>query len=184
MAVRFERTALEGVTVCVPDVFRDERGFFMECHHAEKYRAGGVDAVFVQDNRSRSCRGVLRGLHYQLARPQGKLVTCLRGEIFDVAVDIRRGSPTFGQWVGEVLSEENCRQLYIPGGFAHGFCVLSESAEILYKCSSYYDPTDDRGVRWDDPELAIAWPVSAPVLSAKDARQPLLRAAELPAFVG
>ena len=143
---------------------------------------GGIRAVFVQDNRSRSSQGVLRGLHYQLHKPQAKLVACTRGEIFDVAVDIRRGSPTYGKWAGAVLSEENSHQLFIPGGFAHGFCVLSETAEILYKCSEFYDPRDDRGVRWNDPELGVEWPVAEPVLSAKDADLPFLRDADLPVY--
>lgn len=182
MAIRFEQTGLDGVTLCVPEVFRDARGFFQECYHAAKYMDGGIRAVFVQDNRSRSAKGVLRGLHYQLHKPQSKLISCVRGEIFDVAVDIRRDSPTFGQWSGAVLSEENCHQLFIPGGFAHGFCVLSEVAEIFYKCSEFYDPRDDRGVRWNDPALKIVWPVSDPVLSAKDAQLPFLTEAELPLF--
>ena len=180
MPVRFEKTELEGVMLCVPEVFRDVRGFFLETYHAQKYMAGGVRAVFVQDNRSRSSKGVLRGLHYQLHKPQAKLLCCTRGEIFDVAVDIRRGSPTFGQWTGARLSEENHHQLYIPGGFAHGFCVLSDVAEIEYKCSEFYDPRDDRGVRWNDPDLKVDWPITDPVLSAKDVAQPFLKDAELP----
>lgn len=182
MPIRFDKTPLGGVTLCVPDVFRDARGFFLECYHAAKYMDGGIRAVFVQDNRSRSSKGVLRGLHYQLHKPQAKLVSCIRGEIFDVAVDIRRGSPTFGQWTGAVLSEENQHQLFVPGGFAHGFCVLSETAEILYKCSEFYDPRDDRGVRWNDPELKVDWPLAEPVLSAKDAALPFLKEADLPLF--
>jgi dTDP-4-dehydrorhamnose 3,5-epimerase len=182
MPVRFEKTELDGVTLCVPEVLRDARGFFLEYYHAARYREGGIADVFVQDNRSRSSRGVLRGLHFQLRKPQAKLVSCIRGEIFDVAVDVRVGSPTFGKWSAAVLTEENNHQLYIPRGFAHGFCVLSESAEIQYKCSEYYDPGDDRGVRWSDADLKIAWPITAPVLSAKDAVQPLLSAAELPVY--
>ncbi|MEI7898850.1 MAG: dTDP-4-dehydrorhamnose 3,5-epimerase [bacterium] len=175
MPVRFKTTELEGVTLCVPDVFRDARGFFMETYHAARYQEGGVCAVFVQDNRSCSGQGVLRGLHYQLHRPQAKLVFCIRGEIYDVAVDIRRGSPTFGQWTGAMLSEANSHQLFIPGGFAHGFYVLSEVAEIVYKCSEFYDPCDDCGLRWNDPALGIVWPVTAPVLSGKDAALPFLK---------
>ncbi|HNX33478.1 MAG TPA: dTDP-4-dehydrorhamnose 3,5-epimerase [Kiritimatiellia bacterium] len=175
MPVKFEQTELEGVTLCIPQVFCDARGFFLETYHAAKYMEGGVRAVFVQDNRSCSTRGVLRGLHYQLHKPQAKLVTCIRGEIYDVAVDIRRGSPTFGKWSAAVLSETNHHQLFIPGGFAHGFCVLSETAEIMYKCSEFYDPRDDRGVRWNDPSFGIGWPVAEPVLSAKDAVLPFLR---------
>jgi dTDP-4-dehydrorhamnose 3,5-epimerase len=182
MPVRFEKTELDGVTLCVPDVFRDARGFFLEYYHAARYMEGGIRAVFVQDNRSCSGQGVLRGLHFQLHKPQSKLVSCIRGEIFDVAVDIRRGSPSFGKWAGAVLTETNNHQLFIPGGFAHGFCVLSETAEIQYKCSEFYDPRDDRGVRWNDPELGIVWPTADPVLSAKDAAQPLLGEAELPVY--
>jgi dTDP-4-dehydrorhamnose 3,5-epimerase len=186
MPVKFEQTELEGVTLCIPDVFRDARGFFMETYHAARYMEGGVRAVFVQDNRSCSSKGVLRGLHYQLHKPQSKLVSCIRGEIFDVAVDIRRGSPTFGRWTGAVLSEANSHQLFIPGGFAHGFCVLSEMAEIQYKCSEFYDPRDDCGLRWNDPSLAIGWPDKGPVLSGKDAAQPFLKEvpeSRLPKFV-
>jgi len=174
MPVKFEQTELEGVTLCIPEVICDARGFFMESYHAAKYMEGGVRAVFVQDNRSRSSKGVLRGLHYQLHKPQAKLVSCIRGEIYDVAVDIRRGSPTFGKWAAAVLSETNHRQLFIPGGFAHGFVVLSEVAEIFYKCSEFYDPRDDRGVRWSDPAFGISWPDAQPVLSPKDAAQPFL----------
>lgn len=174
MSVTFEKTELEGVTLCIPQVFCDARGFFMESYHAAKYAAGGVSAVFVQDNHSCSTQGVLRGLHYQLHKPQAKLISCLRGEIYDVAVDIRRGSPSFGKWSAVVLSESNHHQLFIPGGFAHGFCVLSDIAEIAYKCSEFYDARDDRGLRWDDPALGIPWPGSAPVLSVKDSGLPFL----------
>jgi dTDP-4-dehydrorhamnose 3,5-epimerase len=187
VSVEFQPTELPGVTLCIPEVLRDARGFFVESYHAAKYMNGGVRAVFVQDNRSRSSKNVLRGLHFQLHKPQAKLVSCTRGEIFDVAVDIRRGSPTFGKWVGAALSEENHRQLFIPGGFAHGFCVLSDVAEIQYKCSEFYDPRDDWGVRWNDPAFAVAWPVADPVLSAKDAAQPLLndlRDDQLPVYAG
>ena len=175
MPVTFQETDLPGVVLCVPAVLRDARGFFMESYHAANYAAGGVRAVFVQDNRSCSARHVLRGLHFQLHKPQAKLVSCIRGEILDVAVDIRRGSTTCGAWSAAVLSEANHHQLFIPGGFAHGFCVLSEVAEIQYKCSEFYDPRDDRGIRWNDPDIGIAWPIDAPVLSAKDAAQPFLR---------
>lgn len=175
MPVTFQRTDLPGVVLCIPEVFRDARGFFLESYHAADYAAGGIRAVFVQDNRSSSARHVLRGLHFQLHKPQAKLVSCIRGKILDVAVDIRRGSPTFGKWSSAVLSETNHHQLFIPGGFAHGFCVLSESAEIQYKCSEFYDPRDDRGIRWNDPDIGIAWPVDTPVLSAKDTVQPFLK---------
>ncbi len=158
-----------------PDVFGDARGFFMETFHAEKYAAGGVDRRFVQDNFSFSQRGILRGLHFQLRRPQAKLVFVVSGEVFDVAVDVRRGSPTFGAWCGRILSGENRNQLFIPEGFAHGFCVLSESASFMYKCSEFYDASDDRGIAWNDPDIGVKWPISEPLLSAKDQRQPLLR---------
>ena len=182
MPVRFEKTDLEGVTLCVPEVFRDARGFFLEYYHAARYREGGIQAEFVQDNRSCSGKGVLRGLHFQLRKPQAKLVSCIRGEIFDVAVDVHRGSPAFGKWSAAILTETNHHQLFIPAGFAHGFCVLSDIAEIQYKCSEYYDPRDDRGVRWNDPAMGIDWPVTDPVLSVKDAIQPFLREAELPVY--
>ena len=182
MPTRFEKTDLEGVTLCVPEVFRDARGFFLEYYHAARYMEGGIRAVFVQDNRSCSGKGVLRGLHFQLHKPQAKLVSCIRGEIYDVAVDVRRGSPTFGKWSSAVLTETNNHQLFIPCGFAHGFCVLSEIAEIQYKCSEFYDPRDDRGVRWNDPAIGIEWPVAEPVLSAKDLAQPFLKDAELPDY--
>ncbi len=182
MSVKFEPTELKEVILCVPDVFRDARGFFLESYHAARYAAGGIRAVFVQDNRSRSCAGVLRGLHYQRQKPQAKLISCVYGEIYDVAVDIRRGSPTFGKWMAARLSAENQHQLFIPPGFAHGFCVLSEQAEIFYKCSEFYDPRDDRGIRWNDPVLGIDWPVQVPVLSAKDEQQPFLEAADLPVY--
>lgn len=182
MPIRFEATELEEVVLCVPEVFCDTRGFFVECYHAAKYIEGGVRAVFVQDNHSCSSIGVVRGLHYQIHKPQAKLVSCIRGEIYDVAVDIRKGSPTFGKWSAAVLSETNHHQLFIPGGFAHGFCVVSDSAEIMYKCSEFYDPRDDRGIRWNDPELGITWPVQEPVLSGKDKAQPFFKDAELPFY--
>jgi dTDP-4-dehydrorhamnose 3,5-epimerase len=160
--------SLPDVKLVVPDVFGDARGFFQEAYHAERYREIGVTARFVQDNWSRSTRGTLRGLHYQVRHPQAKLVWVVRGEIFDVAVDIRRGSPTFGQYVSAVLSDENHHQLFIPEGFAHGFCVLSESADFFYKCTDFYRPDDERGVLWSDPALAIPWPCQDPVLSSRD----------------
>jgi len=174
----FENAPLPGVILCKPQRFRDVRGFFMEFYHAQKYMAGGVKEVFVQDSRSRSIKGVLRGLHYQPIRQQAKLVSCTHGEIFDVAVDVRRGSPTFGQWMGIVLSEENAWQLFIPKGFAHGFCVVSDVAEIFYKTSEFYDVSDDRGIRWDDPEIAIKWPIERPILSEKDKVLPFLKDAK------
>lgn len=167
-------TALPGVCLIEPRVVADSRGSFTETWQAERYRQADIPGPFVQDNYSRSRRGVLRGLHYQLAHPQGKLVWVVHGAVFDVAVDIRRGSPTFGCWVGEMLSGENHRQLYIPPGYAHGFCVLSESADFLYKCTDFYTPGDDYGLRWDDPRLGIDWPLTAPLLSEKDRRLPSL----------
>ena len=174
--LRCEPTALPGVLLFKPDVFSDARGFFMETHHQEKYLAHGLDRVFVQDNLSQSCASTLRGLHYQLQRPQAKLVTVITGEVYDVALDIRRGSPTFGRWVAMVLSESNRQQLYIPEGFAHGFCVLSPSATFMYKCTDFYTPADEHGVRWSDPALGIPWPVRQPILSAKDQHYPCLQA--------
>jgi dTDP-4-dehydrorhamnose 3,5-epimerase len=167
-------TPLPGVYRVDPRVFVDQRGFFMETWQANRYAQAHIAGPFVQDNHSRSTYGTLRGLHYQLAHPQGKLVWVVQGEVFDVAVDIRRGSPTFGLWYGEMLSGENHRQLYIPAGFAHGFCVLSTSADFYYKCTDFYAPGDEYGLRWDDPRLAIAWPITAPRLSEKDTSYPTL----------
>jgi len=166
--MKFLATDLPGVIVIEPDIYRDPRGFFLETYHAQKYRDGGIGAGFVQDNHSRSMRHTLRGLHAQQRHPQGKLVRVLQGEIFDVAVDIRRGAPTFGRWVGVTLSADNFRQCYVPPGFLHGFCVLSEWADVEYKCTALYDPTDELGVVWNDPQIGIAWPVPEPILSAKD----------------
>lgn len=162
------------VLLIEPDVFPDPRGFFMETFHAIKYAEHGLPAVFLQDNHSRSSRGVLRGLHYQLNNPQGKLVRVVSGEVFDVAVDIRRGSPWFGKWVGAILSEENHRQMYVPPGFAHGFCTLSEHADFLYKCTDLYAPGDEYGIAWDDPEIAIEWPEMDYLILDKDLANPLL----------
>ncbi len=162
------------VLLIEPDVFPDPRGFFMETFHSIKYAEHGLPAVFLQDNHSRSSRGVLRGLHYQLNNPQGKLVRVVSGEVFDVAVDIRRGSPWFGKWVGAILSEENHRQMYVPPGFAHGFCTLSEHADFLYKCTDLYAPGDEYGIAWDDPEIAIEWPEMDYLISDKDLANPLL----------
>jgi len=171
--LRFAPTSIPDVVLVEPDVFRDSRGFFLETFHGEKYAKGGIQGPFVQDNYSRSTRGTLRGLHAQLRRPQGKLVRAVRGEIFDVAVDIRPRSQTFGKWVATLLSEENFRQIFMPPGFAHGFCVLSEMAEIEYKCTDFYVREDEVGIRWNDPALGIAWPIREPLLSAKDAALPL-----------
>lgn len=165
---------LAGLLHIEPKVFGDARGFFVETYREQRLMEFGVPA-FVQDNHSRSMRGVLRGLHYQLQQPQGKLVMVARGAVFDVAVDIRRGSPTFGQWYGAVLSDENHHQLYIPPGFAHGFCVLSEDADFLYKCTDYYAPQGERAIAWNDPDIGIDWPLAEPRLSDKDSRAPRLR---------
>jgi dTDP-4-dehydrorhamnose 3,5-epimerase len=177
-------TRIPEVLLIEPEVFGDERGFFMESWHARKYAEQGLDVNFVQDNHSRSRRGVLRGLHYQLQVPQGKLVRVTAGAVFDVAVDIRKGSPSFGQWVGVELSGQNHRQLYVPPGFAHGFCVLSESADFLYKCTDYYAPETEYGVRWDDPDIGIEWPGGGFQVSEKDAANSFLCEldAELPRY--
>ncbi len=185
--MKVTETKLPGVLLFEPTVYQDSRGFFLESFSAEKYAAAGVTALFVQDNYSYSHLDVLRGLHYQLQHPQAKLVRVSRGAVFDVAVDIRRGSPTFGAWVGFELSAENHRQLFIPAGFAHGFMALTEGVDFLYKCSNYYDPHSEFGVIWSDPELAIQWPGAQPIVSAKDAAYPLLKnvpVAHLPVFVG
>jgi dTDP-4-dehydrorhamnose 3,5-epimerase len=166
-------TPLPGVAVIEPRVFRDERGLFYETFHAERY-LGARLPPFVQDNFSRSVRGTLRGLHFQEPHAQGKLVQVLRGTVFDVAADVRRGSPTFGKWFGLELSGDSPRQLFIPAGFAHGFCVTSDEADFLYKCTALYAPEAERSIRWDDPDLAIAWPVERPLLSKKDAAAPTL----------
>ena len=179
------RTLLPGVLLIEPKVFGDSRGFFLESYNRRRYAEAGIDAAFVQDNHSRSSRGVLRGLHYQVRHPQGKLVSVVTGEVFDVAVDIRCGSPHFGKWYGCILSADNHLQLWIPPGFAHGFCTLSDSVDFLYKCTDYYLPEDEGGVLWSDPQLAIEWPIDAPVLSAKDAAYPTMATIEkerLPAY--
>ena len=167
-------TELAGVTIIEPDVFGDLRGFFMEMHNQKRYRDHHIDRTFVQDNLSYSGRNTLRGLHYQLPQSQAKLVQVVTGEIYDVAVDIRKGSPTFGKWVGAHLSDENHRQILVSEGFAHGFCVLSETAHVLYKCTDFYSPENEKGVLWSDPELSIDWPVTKPILSAKDEKYPCL----------
>jgi dTDP-4-dehydrorhamnose 3,5-epimerase len=162
-------TALSGCLMIEPRVLTDARGFFLETYNRERYYAAGVAVDFVQDNHSLSRRGTLRGLHYQIDRPQGKLVWAVRGEVFDVAVDLRRSSLTFGQWTSAVLSAENRRQIYLPPGFAHGFYALSDHAEVMYKCTDFYSPAGERTILWNDPQLAIAWPAESPVLSDKDA---------------
>jgi len=180
--MKFTRLAIPDVVLFEPRVFGDERGFFFESYRRDRFvEATGFAGDFVQDNHSRSARGVLRGLHYQLPpKEQGKLVRVVVGEVFDVAVDIRRGSPTFGRWVGEVLSAENKRQMWVPPGFAHGFVTLSEAAEFLYKTSDAYSPAHERCIRWDDPAIGIAWPLAGPPLvSAKDAAAPGIAEAEI-----
>ena len=167
-------TSLPGVLIIEPKIFPDARGFFVETYNKDRYVNNGILPEFVQDNLSFSTRGVLRGLHYQNPHAQGKLVYVLQGEVWDVAVDIRRDSPQFGQWTAVTLSSENKKQFYIPPGFAHGFCVLSETALFTYKCTDLYHPECDGGVRWDDPTIAIQWPISDPILSDKDRNLPLL----------
>lgn len=167
-------TALPGCMVIEPAVFGDSRGFFFETWNAERFREHGLPSQFVQSNVSSSMKGVLRGLHYQWPRPQGKLVSVLEGEVFDVAVDIRRGSPTFGKWDAVILSAENRRQFWIPAGFAHGFAVLSDTALFNYLCTDVYVKEADAGIRWNDAEIAVDWPLSAPLLSAKDEQAPFL----------
>jgi len=163
------KTDLDGVLIIEPDWFPDDRGFFMETFNATRYAEAGLDRVFVQDNHSQSTRGVIRGLHYQLNHPQGKFLYVARGEIFDVAVDIRQGSPTFGKWTGVHLSAENKKQFFIPEGFAHGFSVLSDVADVIYKCTDIYQPGDDHGILYNDPKIAIDWMVENPRVSVKDA---------------
>ena len=187
--MRIQTTELPGVLLLEPRLFRDDRGFFYEAFNAGVFAAHanhGLPSGFVQDNHSRSTEGVLRGLHYQLERPQGKLVTCVRGSIFDVAVDIRVGSPTFGRWAGVTLDGDAPRYLWIPPGFAHGFCVLSSVADVLYKCTEPYVAADDRGVLWSDDRIGITWPVRHPITSPKDQRLAGLDAArrDLPRFRG
>jgi len=172
--MKFLPTQLSGVLIVEPDVYRDERGWFLETYHVHKYQEAGILLPFVQDNCSSSVRGTLRGLHLQMPRLQGKLVRVIRGEIFDVAVDIRKGSPTFASWVGVTLSAEDFRQIYIPPGFAHGFCVISDAAEVEYKCTDVYAPGGEVTIRWDDPRLGIQWPITHPLLSTKDAVGQLL----------
>lgn len=175
-----EPTSLPDVLLIKPRVFADERGFFLESYRRERYRELGITGDFVQDNHSRSARGTLRGMHYQLNHPQGKLVQVTRGEVFDVAVDLRKNSPTFGCWTGVILSDENHHQLYVPPGFAHGFCVLSETVDFVYKCTEIYHPQDEHVLLWNDPAVGIEWPLAAPLLSAKDQQgKPL---AEVPCY--
>lgn len=176
--MRVVPTELEGVLLIEPDLFEDQRGLFMETYQQRRYREFGIDAAFVQDNLSFSVAGTLRGLHYQIRHPQAKLVQAVTGEIFDVAVDIRRGSPGFGRWTGVRLSGKNGKQMWIPAGFAHGFCVISPTARVWYKCSDIYHGDDEGGINWQDPDIGIAWPVRDPILSDKDRQFPCL--AEIP----
>lgn len=168
------KTKIKDLLIIEPKLFGDERGFFYETFQAERYKAAGIDVDFVQDNRSRSTQGVLRGLHFQKNKPQGKLVTVTDGEVFDVAVDLRPNSKTFGQYESVILTGKNKLQFYVPSGFAHGFCVLSDTADFQYKCTDYYDPLDEGGLLWNDTDLQIAWPISKPLLSDKDKTQPTL----------
>lgn len=180
--MKFLPTVIVGAMLVEPELFGDDRGFFMETWRRDKFAAAGIDVSFDQDNHSRSARGVLRGLHYQLPNPQGKLVRVTAGAVFDVIADLRRSSPSFGKWFGVELSAENRRMLWAPAGLAHGFLTLSESADFLYKCSEIYSPADEHAIRWDDPTLAIAWPLAggeAPALSVKDALAPAFSEAML-----
>lgn len=176
---RFSETELAGMYIVEPTVFGDARGYFMETYQAEDFRAAGIDVDFVQDNQSRSRKGVLRGLHFQKRYAQAKLVRVLSGEVFDAAVDLRAGSPTFGRWSGRILSGENRLQMFIPRGFAHGFLVLSDEAEFTYKCDAFYHPEDEGGILWNDPDIGIDWPIppgTSPLISAKDERHPSFQA--------
>jgi dTDP-4-dehydrorhamnose 3,5-epimerase len=167
--MKISHSKLKGCVIIEPRIFGDERGFFLETFQAVRYeQEAGIGLPFVQDNHSRSARGVLRGLHFQKTKPQGKLVRVVRGEVYDVAVDIRKGSATFGEWEGVILSEDNKKQFWVPPGFAHGFVVLSDTADFEYKCTDYYDPSDEGSILWSDPDLDIPWPIANPVLSTKD----------------
>lgn len=168
--MKLTRTAIDDVVIIEPTVFGDDRGFFMESWNAARFAEAGIDVAFVQDNHSRSARGVLRGLHYQVNQPQGKLVRVAAGRVFDAVVDLRRGSPSFGKWVGVELSADNKRMLWVPPGLGHGFLTLEDGTDFLYKCTEYYSPKDERSIRWDDPTIGIEWPLDglAPRLSAKD----------------
>lgn len=172
--MEFIQTEIPDIILVKPNVIEDHRGFFMESYHIEKFKIGGINCTFVQDNHAKSVQNTLRGLHFQVQYPQAKLLRCLKGKVFDVAVDIRQDSPYFGKWVGEELSEENRYQLYIPEGFAHGYYVMSETAEIAYKCSEIYHPQDEQGIRWNDPGIAINWPSQNPILSEKDKALPMM----------
>lgn len=170
--MKVTKTKIDDCIIIEPKVFGDDRGFFLETYQQEKYQQAGIKEIFVQDNRSRSTKNVLRGLHFQKNKPQGKLVTVTNGEVFDIAVDLRPNSKTFGQYESIILSGENKLQFYIPPGFAHGFCVLSEMADFQYKCTDYYDPSDEAGIIWNDNTLNINWPIDTPIVSVKDKQQP------------
>ena len=171
--MKVEKAKLNGLLIITPEIFEDERGFFLESFNANRYAKAGINFDFVQDNHSSSHRNVLRGLHYQKTKPQGKLVRVIKGEVYDVAVDMRQGSQTYGQWEAVILSEENKAQFWVPPGFAHGFLVLSKTADVEYKCTEYYDPSDEGSLLWNDPDLNISWPIENPELSEKDANAPL-----------
>lgn len=173
--MKVSKTSMEGILLIEPDLFGDSRGFFMESYSRKKYAELGINMEFVQDNHSKSVKNTLRGLHYQLNPGQDKIVRVVSGEVFDVVVDMRHGSPSFGKWEGFILSAENKRQLFVPIGFAHGFCVLSDEAEFLYKCSDYYSPLDERGVIWNDPDLNVKWPIDNPILSERDKKNKFFR---------
>ena len=180
---QFTKTGIEGLVVVEPKVFGDNRGYFMETNNYNDFKAAGLDMVFVQDNQSKSKKGVLRGLHFQKKNPQGKLVRVVSGEVYDVAVDLRKGSDTYGKWYGVLLSAENKKQFYVPEGFAHGFVVMSETAEFVYKCTRFYDPSDEGGLMWNDPEIGIDWPVpenAELLLSEKDQHHQPLKDFESP----
>ena len=180
---QFTKTGIEGLVVVEPKVFGDNRGYFMETYNYNEFKAAGLDMVFVQDNQSKSKKGVLRGLHFQKKNPQGKLVRVVSGEVYDVAVDLRKGSDTYGKWYGVLLSAENKKQFYVPEGFAHGFVVMSETAEFVYKCTRFYDPSDEGGLMWNDPEIGIDWPVpenAELLLSEKDQHHQPLKDFESP----
>ena len=180
MPFTFKKLDIPEVILIEAKAFPDNRGFFMESYQESSFDKNGIDDRFVQDNFSHSTKGVLRGLHYQKnPKAQSKLVTVLKGEIFDVAVDIRKNSPTFGKWVGEILSEDNHRLLYAPQGFAHGFCVISNEADVLYKVNNDYSPENDRGIIWNDPDISVKWPIEKPLVSEKDLQQPLLKDADI-----
>lgn len=183
--MKITHTRLPGVILLQPNRHTDPRGFFVESFHVDRYADAGIPTSFVQDNHSHSSRGVLRGLHFQRQRPQGKLLWVLSGEVYDAVVDVRRGSPTFGRWEGVTLDSKHYQQLYVPPGFAHGFCVLSESVDFVYKCTQYYDAHDEAGIAWNDPDIGIEWPISTPSLSDKDRRHPCLHEiepAQLPSY--